>query len=54
MSLSEHWSGTKRMLTLPTARRGITEKRVGPNLGRGLELGLGLGLKLGLTDNMFI
>ena len=31
MSLSASWSGTKRMETLPTATRGITENRVGPN-----------------------
>ena len=31
MSLSASWSGTKRMETLPTATRGMTEKRVGPN-----------------------
>ena len=30
MSLSASWSGTKRMDTLPTATRGMTEKRVGP------------------------
>ena len=30
MSLSASWSGTKRMETLPTATRGMTENRVGP------------------------